>query len=84
MGAIEWVLGIAIVVLSVFLVIVVLMQSDKDKKLSGTISGGAETYFGKGKGKSKDKILARTTTIVSIVFAILVITAYVYITKLHG
>ena len=34
---------------SLFLIFAVLMQSGKSKKLSGTIAGGAETFFGKTK-----------------------------------
>ena len=43
----EIALGIAVIVLSVILVVAVLMQSGKDTRLSGTIAGGAETFFGK-------------------------------------
>ena len=81
MTVLEWVMGIALVVMAVFLVIVVLMQSGKDKRLSGTIAGGADTYFGKGKGQSRDKILARVTTVVSILFAILAVATYIVIAK---
>jgi preprotein translocase subunit SecG len=78
----EWILGIALIVMAVFLVIVVLMQSGKDKRLSGTIGGGsADTYYGQNKGKSRDKIIARLTTIVAAVFTVLVVVSYVLITK---
>ena len=43
------ILGIILLVLAVALVALVLFQSGKDKKLSGTIAGGAETFFGKSK-----------------------------------
>lgn len=81
MQAIEWVMGIALVVIAVFLLIVVLMQSDKDKRLSGTIAGGADTYFGKGKGRSRDRLLARITTVVAILFAVLAVATYIVIAK---
>lgn len=81
MGAIEWILGIALLVLAVFLVIAVLLQSGKDKRLSGAIAGGSETYFGKNKGHSKDKILSLLTTIAAVLFAILVVVTYVYVSK---
>lgn len=84
MGAIEWILGISLMVLAVFLVVAVLLQSGKDKRLSGSIAGGSETYFGKSKGRSWDKILSRVTTVVAIVFAALVVFTYVYISKIHG
>ena len=84
MTAIEIALGVVLMILSVFLVVAVLLQQDKDKKLSGTITGGADTYYGKGKGTSWDKILARATTVVSILFAILVVAMYVVVALLNG
>ncbi len=65
------------ILLAIFLVIAVLMQSGKDSNLSGTIAGGAETFFGKTKGKTIDRVLSKVTTIVSIVFVILVLVVYV-------
>ena len=76
MQAIEWVMGIALIVMAVFLVVVVLMQSGKDKKLSGAIAGGAETFFGQGKGSKLDKVLPKITTAVAIVFVVIVVVAY--------
>ena len=84
MTAIEIALGVVLMILSVFLVVAVLLQQDKDKKLSGTITGGADTYYGKGKGKSWDKILARATAVVAILFAILVVAMYVIVALLNG
>ena len=65
------------ILLAVFLVIAVLMQSGKDSHLSGTIAGGAETFFGKTKGKTIDRVLSKATTIVSIIFVVLVLVVYV-------
>ena len=84
MNPIELTLGIVLIAMALFLVIAVLMQQGKDKKLSGSIAGGTETFFGKGKGKSWDKILSRLTTVVSILFAVLVVAMYVIIAKLNG
>ena len=75
----ELVLGILLLVMAVFLVIAVLMQSGKDKKLSGAIAGGAETFFGKANGTKADKVLPLLTTIVSIVFVVVVILMYVVV-----
>ena len=84
MQPIELILGIILLVLAAFLVVAVLLQSDKDKRLSGSIAGGSETYYGKNKGKSWDKILARATTIVAIVFAIVAITMYVVVSGIYA
>ena len=75
--------GIVLIVMALFLVVAVLMQSGKDKRLSGAIAGGAETFFGKAKAQRWDKVLSIATTIVSIVFAILTIVMYIYITANH-
>ena len=75
----ETVLGIVLLVLAVFLIVAVLLQSGKDKKLSGAIAGGAETFFGQGKGSKLDKILPKITTAVSIVFVILVVVMYIIV-----
>ena len=80
MTHIEITLGVILMVMSLFLVIAVLMQSGKDKRLSGSIAGGAETFFGKSKAKTWDKVLSRATTVVSILFSIIVVVMYVYIT----
>ena len=55
---------ILLLVFGAFLVVAVLMQHGKSYGLSGTISGGAETFFGKEKGGKIDKILARATTVI--------------------
>lgn len=72
------ILGIALLVMAVFLVIAVLMQSGSSKKLSGSIAGGAETFFGKNKGKTLDKMFNKLTNIVSIIFVIVVLVTYYY------
>ena len=69
--------GIILIAASIFLIFAVLMQSGKSKKLSGTIAGGAETFFGKTKGKSIDKKLSKLTTAIAIVFVLLVLILYV-------
>ncbi len=81
MGALEYVLGGVLIAMAIFLVIIVLAQSGKDKRLSGSIAGGTDTYFGKTKGHSRDKILARLTTVVAILFGALVVTLYVLIAR---
>ena len=81
MGVLETVLGIVIIVMALTLVALVLLQSGKDKRLSGTIAGAAETFFAKGKSKSRDKILAKITTVLSFVFVIVVVVLYVTVAK---
>ena len=77
----ELALGIVLIVLSVALTLMVLFQSAKDKRLSGTIAGGAETFFGKTKGTSIDKLLSKLTVVVS-VLVVLVTFALVIVTNM--
>lgn len=69
-------IGIILIIAAIFLVVAVLMQNGKDHNLSGTIAGGAETFFGKTKGSTLDKKLSKLTTIVAIVFCVLVLVSY--------
>ena len=73
----EYVIGTILILAALFLIGAVLMQSGKAHNLSGTIAGGAETFFGKSKASTIDKKLSRATTIVSIIFVILVLAFYV-------
>ena len=81
MGVTEIVLGIVLCVLAVVLIVCVLLQSGKEKSLSGTIAGAGENFFSQGKARSKDKILSRVTTILSFVFVVLVLVMYLMIAK---
>jgi preprotein translocase subunit SecG len=76
----ELALGIILIVLSVALTVMVLFQSSKDSHLSGTIAGGAETFFGKTKGSSIDKLLSKLTVVVSALVVLLTV-ALVIITN---
>ena len=65
---------IAIVILHIIvalaLIAIVLMQSGKTAGLSGSIAGGAETFFGKNKGRTIDAILAKVTSAAAVVFLV--------------
>ena len=76
MNVVEIIIGVALLLMALFLVVSILMQSGKDKRLSGTIAGGAETFFGKEKASTMDKMLSKVTTIVAVVFAVLVVVMY--------
>ncbi|MBY0146403.1 preprotein translocase subunit SecG [Bacillus sp. EB106-08-02-XG196] len=66
-----------LVIVSIGLILVVLLQSGKSAGLSGAISGGAETLFGKQKARGLDLILHRITIVLAVLFIILaVLVAY--------
>lgn len=56
------------IIASIVLIIVVLMQSGKTAGLSGSIAGGAETFFGKNKARTYDAKLKSLTKYAAIVF----------------
>ncbi|MCL2771768.1 MAG: preprotein translocase subunit SecG [Oscillospiraceae bacterium] len=77
MSIVEWIFGGILLFFAVFLVVAVLLQHGKTHYLSGTIAGGAETFFGKEKGRTMDKMLSTVTSIVAVVFVIAVLVLYV-------
>ncbi len=69
----DMILGIVLGVIALALVVVVMAQPGKDKRLSGAIAGGSETYFGKSKSASKEKILNKVTVVLCVaLFVVLV------------
>ncbi len=66
----EIISAIALIVACVFIVIVVLMQDTK-QNMSQAISGGADNFYQKNSGRSKDAKLNRTTVVATVVFFVL-------------
>lgn len=61
MSALEVILGILLIISSIVIVVSVLMQESKQTGLSGAIAGGADTFFGKNKGRTMEAKLAKFT-----------------------
>jgi len=59
------------VISGLVLTVIVLMQSGKSAGLSGAISGGADTFLSKGKAKSIDEKLAKSTGWFALAFVVL-------------
>lgn len=66
-------LTIIFVLIAIVLTVIVLMQEGKSAGLTGSISGAAETYWGKNKGRSMEGALERTTKILAVAFILLAI-----------
>ena len=58
------------VILALVLIATVLLQSGRTAGLSGSISGGAETFFGKNKARTMEGMLSKLTSIVAFLFII--------------
>ncbi|MCI8528856.1 MAG: preprotein translocase subunit SecG [Lachnospiraceae bacterium] len=72
MAVLKIVLTIVFIVVCVALVVLVLMQEGKSAGL-GAISGAAETYWGKNKGRSMEGLLVRLTKILAVLFMVLAV-----------
>jgi len=73
MDVLELIIKIVLCIFSVFLIVVVLLQSGSKQGLSGAIAGGAESIVGKQKARGMDALLSKLTKIAAIGFVILAI-----------
>ena len=63
---------IVFIVISILLSIIVLMQEGKEGGLTSSISGGgADTYWSKNKGKSKEAVLRKITAFLGFLFMLI-------------
>lgn len=70
MGALKVVITIIFILVCVALTVLVLMQEGKSAGL-GSISGAAETYWGKNKGRSMEGLLVKLTKYLAVFFMVL-------------
>lgn len=77
MNWVDYLLGGLLILFALLIIAAVLMQEGRKKGLSGTISGGAETFLSKGKAKALDSWLLRWTKYLAIIFFVLVLAANV-------
>lgn len=66
------ILTIVFIIICIGLVALVLLQEGKSAGL-GAISGAAETYWGKNKGRSMEGTLVRITKILAVLFIVLAV-----------
>jgi len=62
---------IVYIIVCVALTVVVLMQEGKQAGLTGAISGAADTYWGKNKGRSMEGGLVLATKILATLFIVI-------------
>lgn len=70
MAVLRIILTIILILVSIAFTAIVLMQEGKSAGL-GAISGAAETYWGKNKGRSMEGTLVKLTKILGVVFILL-------------
>lgn len=72
MEALRVVINIIFILVCVALTVLVLMQEGKSAGL-GSISGAAETYWGRNKGRSIEGMLVKITKILAVFFMLLAV-----------
>lgn len=72
MAVLRSILTVVFIIVCIVLSAIVLLQEGKSAGL-GSISGAAESYWGKNKGRSMEGALVKITRILTIVFIILAI-----------
>lgn len=72
MEVLRVVINIIFILVCVALTVLVLMQEGKSAGL-GSISGAAETYWGRNKGRSMEGMLVKITKILAVFFMLLAV-----------
>ena len=68
--------AVVLLIGAITLVVIVLFQSNSAKGLSGAITGGSDTFYGKNKGKSIEKKLFVATIVIASIFVVLSVIIY--------
>ena len=81
MSAVEIILGILVIIVSLVIIAEVVLQQGRRAGINGAISGGADTFLSKNKARTLDAFLARFTKYFAIIFFVLAIVANVIALK---
>ena len=79
MATVKTILVILQIIVTVGLIATVLLQEGSSYGLSGSIAGGADTFFGKNKGRTLDGLLKTVTKVLAVLFIVLsLVLTYLY------
>lgn len=73
MGAVEIILGIVVILVSLVIITAILLQQGRRAGVNGAISGAADTFLSKNKARTVDAKLSRWTKYLAILFFVLAI-----------
>ena len=71
MAVLKVILTVVFLIISLALIVFVLLQEGKSAGLTGSISGAAETFWGKNKGRSIEGKLEKVTKYGALLFLVL-------------
>jgi preprotein translocase subunit SecG len=74
------VVNILYLIICLAIIAIVLLQAGRSAGISGSIAGGAETFFGKNKGRAYEALLSKYTGWIAILFVIVSV-ALVFLLK---
>lgn len=78
MSIIEYIIGGVLLAIALVLITFIMLQESKRRGLSGVLTGStSDSYFGKNRAKTKERFYSRLTTVLSVIFAVLVLTLYI-------
>ena len=77
MQILEYVLLALLFAAAAFIVVAVIFQKSGEDGLSGSIAGGAETFYGKDKSVHSDRKWFKWTLIASVVFVLAVLVVFI-------
>ena len=72
MAVLKTILTVVFIIISLIITVVILMQEGKSAGL-GAISGAADTYWGKNKGRSMEGVLVKLTRVCVILFLVIAV-----------
>ena len=75
MSTLKMIATVAYIIICIALVIVVLMQEGKTSGL-GALSGAADSYWSKNKGRSQEGMLVKITRVLFVVLSVVLCTSW--------
>lgn len=80
MSLLAIIVNIFYLIICLIIIAVVLLQAGRSAGISGSIAGGAETFFGKNKGRAYEALLSKYTGWIAVLFVIVSV-ALVFLMK---
>ncbi len=71
MSALEIVIGILVILVSIAVIAMIMLQQSRRRGVNGVISGGADTFLSKNKARTADAFLSKWTKILAAIFFVL-------------
>ena len=71
MGTVAIIVNILYLIVCIAIIAIVLLQAGRSAGIGGAIAGGAETFFGKNKGRAYEALLSKYTGWIAVLFVVI-------------